>query len=142
MEERKINVMFNKSGSGSMTTRIALPKSWVDKMNVTSDEREVSLVFDGERIEVIKMKNNEFKTYKAAVEYLIKIADTEKQYKDKATIWDLYNLLDAVTSEDTEECLDSPDSYYIVNNDCIGFTNNNGHNVDWILTMVESENEV
>lgn len=55
MEKRQINMMFQKGGSGSVTTRLAIPKSWVDKMGVTQDEREVIVEFDGERIVVRKM---------------------------------------------------------------------------------------
>ena len=55
LEQRKINMMFQKGGSGSVTTRLAIPKSWVDKMGVTQDEREVVVEFDGERITVRKM---------------------------------------------------------------------------------------
>ena len=50
MEKRQINMMFQKGGSGSVTTRLAIPKSWVDKMGVTQDEREVIVEFDGERV--------------------------------------------------------------------------------------------
>ena len=55
MEKRQINMMFQKGGSGSVTTRLAIPKSWVDKMGVTQDEREVIVEFDGESIVVRKM---------------------------------------------------------------------------------------
>lgn len=55
MEKRQINMMFQKGGSGSVTTRLAIPKSWVDKMGVTQEEREVVAEFDGERITVRKM---------------------------------------------------------------------------------------
>lgn len=59
MEKRKINMMFQKGGSGSITTRIAIPKKWVDKIGVTQDEREVIIEFDGERIVVRKMTDME-----------------------------------------------------------------------------------
>lgn len=55
MEKRQINMMFQKGGSGSVTTRLAIPKTWVDKMGVSQDEREVIVEFDGERITVRKM---------------------------------------------------------------------------------------
>ena len=59
MEKRKINMMFQKGGSGSITTRIAIPKKWVDKIGVTQGEREVIIEFDGERIVVRKMTDME-----------------------------------------------------------------------------------
>jgi len=59
METRKVNVMFQKGGSGSVSTRVALPKSWIDKMGITPDQREVTIEFNGERIEVRKMNVKE-----------------------------------------------------------------------------------
>ncbi|MGN1154658.1 MAG: hypothetical protein ACI4TK_00615 [Agathobacter sp.] len=46
MEQRRINVIFGKSGSGSVSTKLAIPKSWVDKMGVTQEERGVVVEFD------------------------------------------------------------------------------------------------
>lgn len=58
MEERKLNVMFNKAGGNagknSLTTRISLPKAWLDILQITPDEREVILQFDGEKIIIKK----------------------------------------------------------------------------------------
>ena len=56
MESRNVTVMFQKGGSGSVSTRIAVPKSWIDAMGITSDERSVTIKFDGEKIEVRKMR--------------------------------------------------------------------------------------
>lgn len=59
METRKMNVIFTKGGSGSVTTKLAIPKSWMDKIGVTQEEREVVLEFDGERILVRKMNKTD-----------------------------------------------------------------------------------
>lgn len=59
MEKRNMNVIFTKGGSGSVTTKLNLPKTWVDKMGVTQEEREVIVEFDGERITVRKMNEAE-----------------------------------------------------------------------------------
>ena len=56
MEERKLNVSFSKSGSGSTQTRISLPKTWMDKLHITADDKEVVLIFDEEKEEVILKK--------------------------------------------------------------------------------------
>jgi bifunctional DNA-binding transcriptional regulator/antitoxin component of YhaV-PrlF toxin-antitoxin module len=59
METRKLNISFNRSGGtaskGGITTRITLPKKWIDKMNLKKDDREVLVSFDGERIIIEKM---------------------------------------------------------------------------------------
>ena len=56
MDRRKLNVIFNKSGGtaskNSYTTRITLPKSWLDEMGVTQDAREVVASFDGRAITI------------------------------------------------------------------------------------------
>ena len=58
MEERKLNISFNKSGGtagkGGVTTRVTLPKTWIDKMEITQEEREVTVTFDGEKIIIKK----------------------------------------------------------------------------------------
>lgn len=57
MESRKMKMMFQKGGSGSVTTRLAIPKSWVDKLGVTQENREVIIEFDGEKVMVRKMND-------------------------------------------------------------------------------------
>ena len=59
METRKMNVIFTRGGSGSITTKLAIPKSWMDKIGVTQEDREVVLEFDGERILVRKMSKTD-----------------------------------------------------------------------------------
>lgn len=58
MEKRKLNVSFSKSGSGSITTRLNIPKTWLEKINVIATEREVDLIFDEEKQEIILKKHN------------------------------------------------------------------------------------
>ena len=47
--ERTLNVMFQKSGSGSVSTRISLPKEWLNDMGLTAENRQVKAVFDEEQ---------------------------------------------------------------------------------------------
>lgn len=54
MESRKINVMFQKSGSGSISTRISVPKSWIDQMGITKENRGILIEFDGKKIIIRK----------------------------------------------------------------------------------------
>ena len=63
MEERKLNVSFNKPGgtasNGAVSARIALPKTWLDTMGITQDYRNVVASFDGEQIEIRRVDNEE-----------------------------------------------------------------------------------
>lgn len=45
MEKRKLNIQFAKGGSGSRTTRLTLPVSFIDKLGVTADNREVNVIY-------------------------------------------------------------------------------------------------
>ena len=59
MEKRKLRVIFNKSGSGSTTTRLTLPKTWIDQLGVKEWNKIVDVSFDGEKIVIEKTKENE-----------------------------------------------------------------------------------
>ncbi len=60
MEVRKANVMFGKAGGNasrnSYTCRISLPKTWLDRMGLNPERREVQIVFDGDRISIQQPK--------------------------------------------------------------------------------------
>lgn len=59
--ERILKVTFNKSGGTSsrngITTRLALPTSWVKELGLTEDNREVIAMLENGQI-IIKPKNN------------------------------------------------------------------------------------
>jgi hypothetical protein fulcA4_13292 len=46
MEKRILNISYSKSGAGSITTRLSVPKSMLDKMGVTQENRQIELEFD------------------------------------------------------------------------------------------------
>lgn len=54
MEKRKLNIQFAKSGSGSRTTRITLPVSFIDKLGITADNREVNVIYVNGKIIITK----------------------------------------------------------------------------------------
>lgn len=57
MEKRDLKIMFAKSGNGFLTTRLSVPKAWVDDMEITQDEREVEVEYNTETKEItIKKK--------------------------------------------------------------------------------------
>lgn len=56
MEERILNVIFNKSGSGSITPKLNIPMSWIRSMGVSKEDREVQAIYDEEKQEIIIKK--------------------------------------------------------------------------------------
>ncbi len=46
MEERKLKILFSKSGSGSTNTRISLPIKDLKDMGITPENREVIYQYD------------------------------------------------------------------------------------------------
>lgn len=55
MEERKLKVMFNNDGKGRYTHKLSLPKTWLEKMEISIENREVIAIFD-EKTKEIKIK--------------------------------------------------------------------------------------
>ena len=56
MEQRILKIIFNKSGGSGMTTRLTLPKTWIDEMGITPEEREVMVSFQDNKIIIEKNK--------------------------------------------------------------------------------------
>lgn len=56
MEERNLNIIFNKSGSGSMNTKVSIPITWIKQMGITEKEREVVATYNEEKQEIIIKK--------------------------------------------------------------------------------------
>lgn len=55
-EKRNLKVMFARSGSGSITPRITVPKSFTDFLEVTQEDREVVMELDKENKRIIITK--------------------------------------------------------------------------------------
>lgn len=55
MEKKKRNIMFPKSGAGSISPRITLPITWLREIGVTEEKKEVEVIFTGKEI-IIKKK--------------------------------------------------------------------------------------
>lgn len=51
--KRTLNIMFQKSGSGSISSRLALPKDWINSMKIGPDNRQVIAFFDENKKEII-----------------------------------------------------------------------------------------
>ena len=65
MEKRNVNVIFGKAGGNasrnSYTCKISLPKTWVDRMGLNPERREVQLVFDGDNITLQRIEGSPVK---------------------------------------------------------------------------------
>lgn len=59
MESRKLKISFNKSGRGTLTPKLALPIVFVRKMGITEEDRDIELIYDDDKKEIIlkKLKN-------------------------------------------------------------------------------------
>lgn len=56
MEERKLKIMFASDGKGRYTHKLSVPKTWLEKMGVTIEDREVMVSFNEETKEIIIKK--------------------------------------------------------------------------------------
>lgn len=60
MMERILKIIFNKSGGtsgkGGITTRLTIPKSWIDEMGITQEDRDVKASFENGKIIIEKVK--------------------------------------------------------------------------------------
>ncbi|MCU9811208.1 MULTISPECIES: hypothetical protein [Paraclostridium] len=45
-ESRDLNISFNKSGSGSMSTKLTIPISFIKDMGLTQEDRAVEVTYD------------------------------------------------------------------------------------------------
>lgn len=57
MEERILKINFNKSGRGTKTPKLALPTSFIRDMGITEEDREIKLLYDTEKKEIILKKS-------------------------------------------------------------------------------------
>lgn len=57
-ENREFKIMFNKSGGtaskNSYSPKISIPKSWLDDMGITLDEREIIASYENKKITIEK----------------------------------------------------------------------------------------
>lgn len=97
MEERRMNVIFTKGGSGSVTTKLTIPKKWVDQLGITKESRGVVLKFDevAEKIMIEKEK--------IMIETLSYIIGTEERVEEGKE----YYFGELYDGSDVEEILES-----------------------------------
>lgn len=56
MEERTLKVLWNKSGSGSISPRVLIPIGWLRDMGVNESDLEIKAIYNEKtkRIEISK----------------------------------------------------------------------------------------
>ncbi len=54
-EARSLKISFTKSGSGSESTRISLPVTWIRELGIDKENRDVVVELDEDKI-IIKKK--------------------------------------------------------------------------------------
>jgi len=54
MEKRILKILFAKGGSGSLHTKLNVPITWIRAMGISQENREVEILFDGEKIVIQK----------------------------------------------------------------------------------------
>lgn len=58
IDQRTLKILYNKSGGTAgkncYTTRLTLPKTWIDEMGFSIDDRNSKVFFDGKKIIIEK----------------------------------------------------------------------------------------
>ena len=54
-ESRVLQMVFTRGGSGSISTKLSIPKKWIDLMGINEKDRKVIVDFDGNKITIQKL---------------------------------------------------------------------------------------
>ena len=76
-EIRKANILFNKTGQGSTTTRITLPVGWVKELKFDEEDRLAIIEIDNNKIVIRKAEKNMLLIKNRNVKYISSYADFE-----------------------------------------------------------------
>lgn len=55
-EKRELNIIFTRGGSGSITTKIAIPKKWIDQLKITENAKMIEAEITEENEIIIRKK--------------------------------------------------------------------------------------
>ncbi len=58
MDERNLNIIWTKAGTGSLTTKLSIPISWCYDMGLSKEERKIKAIYNEEKKEIIIKKEN------------------------------------------------------------------------------------
>ncbi len=56
MEKRFLKVSYSKSGSGSISPKLSIPKSFLEKLEITQENREIEIELREDTKEIIIRK--------------------------------------------------------------------------------------
>ena len=56
MKKRDLKISFGKSGSGSISPKLSIPKTFLDKIGVNQEEREIEIEVNEDTQELIIRK--------------------------------------------------------------------------------------
>lgn len=141
---RKLNLMFNKGGSGSETARLALPTTWVKEMGLDKEEKSVIAIAKQKHI-LIRKASEEKKYLVIATDGInedVEVYDTLEDANSSAeSHWQSYTSHEKKKSHIqvgyvTEEML-APDAFD-ENGDVEDWTAY--WNLDWDETYFNSDN--
>lgn len=51
-EPRQLNVSYQKSKSGSMSSRVIVPITWLRELGITEENRKITVKFDDDKITI------------------------------------------------------------------------------------------
>ncbi len=56
MEKRELNISFYKAGNNGISTKMNLPKKWVENMGISPENRAVEVSYDEKKKTIIIKK--------------------------------------------------------------------------------------
>lgn len=100
MEQRIAKVSSSAAGgtagAGSKTYKVTIPSRWIRAMEITADDREVELRFDGDKIVISKIATiEEFVRQKSALGHSLSVLK----------FWDAHTLCTTIAVDFTEQTL-------------------------------------
>lgn len=58
MDERKLNIIWTKAGTGSPTTKLSIPISWCYDMKLSKEKKTIRAIYNDEKKEIIIRKDD------------------------------------------------------------------------------------
>ena len=101
MEKRVANIIFSKNGNGFQTTKITLPVGWVKELGADQNNKEVIIILNDKKIEI--MKREEFNMKKIISNGELANLILERYQPRRITREKLLDALDAKRTIEEEE---------------------------------------
>ena len=70
-KKRLLNIIFNKSGSGSISTKLAIPKAWIEKMEIDEENKTIIANFNEEKQEITIKKSRKISKFPPSSKKLV-----------------------------------------------------------------------